>query len=346
MKEDVLAWSRLEKVSKLPSKETLNHPELVRWASGLDPYENTKAAYLAAYRNLEIDIINRVPLENAPPPTPCKEVRDLGNGYTASYLGIYDTVSRNTFPFDDCEELLNSSFELDYSSLTTPVPHEISLADIKMRQEALGDTGLYYAMYYTTLFMWAVEYLGWEVFLTAAALEPEDFYKKFILKAYKVSKNMVDILCKAESPFVFLHDDLANGSGPMLNPDWYKRYIFPLYEELFCRIHRAGKKLIFVADGNMEAFLPSLRALGVDGVMLENPATGFDTILKYFSDRLIIGGMETQTLTFEKPDIVYNKTAKLLQHTRGVRGFAISCVGGLHGNIPLENLKAYFEAKK
>ena len=53
---------------KRPSKETLNHAELIRLASGLDPYGETPAAFREAYRSLGIDLVNRVPDRNAPPP--------------------------------------------------------------------------------------------------------------------------------------------------------------------------------------------------------------------------------------------------------------------------------------
>ena len=48
----------------------------------------------------------------------------------------------------------------------------------------------------------------------------------------------------------------------------------------------------------MQSFLKPLRELGVDGVMLENPATDFSSILEHFNDRIIIGGADTKLLTF------------------------------------------------
>lgn len=70
-------------------------------------------------------------------------------------------------------------------------------------------------------------------------------------------------------PVIVSRDD----HGPVFSPDWYDPYIFPRYSNLWKPVKDRGKKLIFVADGNMDLFLEKLKATGGDGVMLENPAT-------------------------------------------------------------------------
>ncbi len=346
MKSDVILASRGELPLKRPSKETLNHPGIILLASGLDPLTETKSAYLSAYEALGIDIVNRVPLENASPPLAAGEVEDLGNGYRKTSLGLYDTVSRNEFPFRDVEEFWASEdLRLDYRSLVTPVPHPLDIEDIRSREEALGERGLYYCQYYTTFFMWGVEYLGWEVFMIAAMTDPEGFREKFLDPAFEASLACVRELCKASCPLVFLHDDLADVRGPVFPPAWYDAYILPRYAELFRPVKEAGKKVVFVADGNMERFLRPLRDLGVDGVMLENPATDFGRILDVFGDKIVIGGADTKLLTFGTPGEIRRNVAEIAAATGGIPGFALSSPGGLHGNIPLENLEAYFDAR-
>ena len=163
--------------------------------------------------------------------------------------------------------------------------------------------------------------------------------------AFDASLACIHELCQTACPFVFLHDDLADARGPVFPPSWYEEYILPRYPELFEPIKQAGKRIIFVADGNMGHFLETLRDLGVDGVMLENPATSFERILEVFGDRMIIGGADTRLLTFGEPAAIRDHVAEIAQLTRDVPGFALSSPGGLHGNIPLENLEAYFDAR-
>ncbi len=346
MKDDVLALASLERAGKRPSKETLNHPELIRLASGLDPYRQTPEAYLRAYRALGIDLVNRVPDRPVERPLEPGEVRDLGEGYRESYLGLYGTAYRERYPFASVEEFWRSEpLDLDYAGLRTPVPHRLSLRDMRRRSRLLGEVGLYYCMLYTTLFMWAVEVLGWEVFLLAAAMDAEGFDARFLAPAWEATGRLVERLLQGEGPFVVLHDDLADARGPFFHPSWYERYVFPRYRELFAEVHQRGKQVIFVADGNMGPFLGELRACGADGVMLENPATDFGRILETFGDRIVVGGAETGVLAREGPQRVRRHVLEVHARTQGMPGFVLSTPGGIHGGIPLENLEAYFDAR-
>ncbi|RKX77122.1 MAG: hypothetical protein DRP87_10020 [Spirochaetes bacterium] len=347
MKKDVLAaLIKREFPVKKPSKETLNHPALIHLASGLDPYTQTPRAFMEAYKSLGIDIVNRVPEENAPPSLKPGEVRDLPNGYKESYLGLYNTVARYKYPFINVEEFWNKGeIDPDYNELITPVPHRLDKEELQRKSAVLGDIGLYYYMFYTTLFMWGVEYLGWEVFLEAAAMDPDGFDDKFLKPVLEKTRKYISILTDLDTPFVFCHDDLADSRGPVFRPSWYEKYIFPKYRVLWDDIKKKGKKIIFVADGNMGKLLSPLRESGVDGVMLENPATDFDLILEYFSDRIIIGGVETGILLRGTKSEIKKHVLEVSNKTKDIPGFAISTPGGIHGNIPLENLEAYFDAR-
>ena len=348
MKEDVLAMVNGHRNDKAPSKETLNHPGLITMASGLDPYLDTKEAYLRAYEYLGIDIVNRVPNQNAPIPLKEGKSRDLGNDYIQTSLGMYDTVCRKKYPFSSVESFLSAKpkeINPSYEKLITPVPHKCTTDDIALREKILGDRGVYYYQLYTTLFMWGVEYLGWETYMMASALDEQFLKEQFLDKVLPLSLELTKIQCESTSPFVFHHDDLADARGPVFQPSWYEKYIFPSYQTLWNPVKNAGKKLIFVADGNMAPFFDQLIEVGVDGVMLENPATDFDAILEAFNDKIIIGGVDTRILTFHTPDLIRKHIKELHQKVEGIPGFVLSTPGGLHGNIPLDNLEAYFNIR-
>jgi hypothetical protein len=349
MKQAVLDWANGEATRKIVSKETLNHRGLIEKVSGLDVYQRTPEAYQRAYQALGIDIINRVPLENAPLPTPTGETRPHPHlPYHCSALGVYDTVMRHTYACTTPEQVWNLDVEaLRYEDLLTPVPHSCTADDIRIREHAIGNVGLYYPMLYTTLFMWAVEVLGWEVFMLAAALDPDRFHEHFLVPCARKSQAIIREMAHASnSPFVFVHDDLASATGPMFRPAWYKRYIFPHYPKIFGEAKRLGKKIILVADGNMTVFLPQLIEVGVDGLMFETPATPLDAVVEHFSapGQFLIGGIDTRALTFGTTDEV-RAMVQDLEHVAHLPGFAIASGGGLHNNIPLANLETYFDAR-
>ncbi len=350
MLADVLTWACGGQVHKIVSKETLNHPELVGLVSGLDVFRHTSEAYRRAYTALGIDLVNRVPSSNASAPTEPGQIRPHSTQpYRYAHLGIYDTVMRHTYPCKTPEEVWDLDMDtIRYEDLLTPVPHPCTAPDIRRRQEIIGDRGLYYPMLYTTLFMWGVEVLGFEIFMLAATLEPDRFHTHFLLPCVEKSKAVIrEILQAADSPFLFVHDDLAGRTGPLFEPSWYDTYIFQHYQELFAEAKQADRKVIFVADGNMTAFLPRLLDVGVDGLMFENPATPLEHVIAHFGEpgRFMIGGIDTVILTTGNPEDVRHMVYDVMGKVDGIQGFALASCGGLHGNIPLANLEAYFDAR-
>jgi hypothetical protein len=350
MRSDVIAWANGQPTSKLVTKETLNHRGLIELVSGLDVYQHTAEAYRRAYQALGIDIINRAPLENAPHPTPAGQTRlHPSRPYRYAPLGVYDTVMRHTFACADADDVWHlDAAGLRYDDLLTPVPHSCHADDIRAREAAVGEVGLYYPMLYTTLFMWAVEVLGWEVFMLAAASEAERFHEHFLRPCIAHSRGSVTEMARAsDAPFVFVHDDLATATGPVFRPRWYDRYIFPHYAEIWGEAKRLGKKVICVADGNMTAFLGKLIDSGVDGLLFEWPATPLEGVIEHFGvpGRFFIGGIATSTLTFGSPDEIRRMVHDLCERAGACPGFAMASGGGLHENVPLANLEAYFDAR-
>ena len=97
----------------------------------------------------------------------------------------------------------------------------------------------------------------------------------------------------------------------------------------------------------MTAFLPQLVVSGVDGLMFETPATSLSAAIEHFGQpgRYFIGGISTKVLTFGAPDEVRSMVLDLADSAGAYPGFAMASGGGLHGNIPLRNLIAYFDAR-
>jgi hypothetical protein len=210
-----------------------------------------------------------------------------------------------------------------------------------------GAKAVHYHLYYTTLFMWAVVKFDWDHFMVAAALDPERFDRHFWQPWAEISRRHVEALCRVDEEVLFVHDDLVVSTGPVFSPAWYERHIFSRYPWILEPVRSAGKKLVFVTDGNCDAFLERLLDFPIDGLMFENPATPLPRVLETWgrAGRGFIGGIETALLTHGTPDAVYRHTRETIAACRAYPGFAIASCGGLHGNIPMENARAYFEAR-
>jgi len=55
--------------------------------------------------------------------------------------------------------------------------------------------------------------------------------------------------------------------------------------------------------------------------------------------------MDTTLLTFGTPLEISAAVDLISRKTRGIPGFALCSPGGLHNNIPIENLIAYYDAR-
>lgn len=350
MKTDVLSWLEGKPTQKLPSKETLNHPGIIELVSGRDVFKETPASYIDAYEALGIDIINIVPEANAP--TPLKpgqiELRD-GGRVQASYFGVFNSTSRVRFPYRTVEEFWEGDISsLQYSGLDLPGAQyqmPCTREAIEHKMSLTGEFGIYYYQLYTTLFMWGVETLGWDIFMMAAAMDPEKFDRHFLEPVFLKSKDIMAMLSELNTPWVFCHDDIAMATGPVFRPEWYETYIYPRYEELWSIPHSSGMKLFFTADGDLEWALEPLRDSGCDGIMFETPATDLDAVADTFGDAFFIGGIDAQVLTNGTPNDVRRHVSEVHHKTRDYKGFALNCSGGLVGNMPLENLEAYFDSR-
>lgn len=356
--EDALRTLNLRRGSRLSSKETLNHPELMRHLSGKDPFDETEQAYLISIERLGIDLVAESPNPGwkitDPPKLRLKPgetiYRVMPDAYHPkpikqgiAYLGVHPTVFPVECPFKDEEDVLN----YNPSELVSESIEELTEKYEKDYQETLkklNGRAEPYGWYYTTLFMWPVEVFGWELFLISAVTQ-EDRFDRLLDRFFQLSLKCTKALAHTSMKVVILHDDITFKSGPVLAPEWYERHIFSRYPDIFKPILHSGKKLIFCSDGKLDIFLERLIELGVDGFMPETPATDLDRLLEIGRSKVIIGGIDTGILTRGSPEEVFAHTREVLRKTVDLPGFFISSPGGIHGNIPMENLRAYFRAR-
>jgi len=357
-REDALKTLDLKRGSRLSSKETLNHPELMKHLSGKDPFEETEEAYFISIERLGIDLITESPapwwkvmerptLRLKPGETIYKVMPDIYHKKPIkqglAYAGVHPTVFPVEYPFKDEEDVLNyNPLELMPESI-----EELAEKEEKQYKEMiqkLKERAEPYGFYYTTLFMWPVMVFGWELFLVTAVSQ-EDRFDKLLDRFFQLSVKRTTALARTSMNVVILHDDITGNNGPFLAPEWYERHIFPRYPDIFKPLLQAGKKVIFCSDGKLDVFLEKLIELGVDGFMPETPATNLDKLLEIGKDKVIIGGIDTGILTRGSPEEVLVHTREVLHKTLDLPGFFISSAGGLYGNIPLENLRAYFQAR-
>jgi len=333
----------LEQTDRIPSFEVLDHPELIKKLSKLDPYIYPREAAAEAYKKLDIDMIWSLP----------KEVTKLKDGQTwfsqdgtiaQAAWGLTPTQVRIKYPFSSPKDVLS------YDSISEEKNHQIgmkytNLENYSYDQKLLGRDTMAPGWFYNTLFMWPVMTFGWEMFMETATLYPESF-AVLLDKFATISMEYFERWASSDIEVFISHDDIAMSSGPIFNPDWYRKYIFPWYEKLWDLLKKRGKKVISCSDGNITSLLADLCAVGADGFIIE-PVVDLKYVAeKYGKEKIIIGGIDTKVLTFGNPDDVKKEVKRVTKIFKECPGYFYMAAGSLPGNIPLENLLTYFDTCK
>jgi len=348
MKRDVLDALSGRTPNKIPSKESLDHPGIINHVAGFDVYEDTPLAYDVAWQKLGIDIhIVRRP-GNAPrPKVPGGTWEE--NGYRYSDYGVYPTA----MPIEHAPGFakVGDDWVFDYD----PTQHDFDVAarsdELRAVNSAFrnhyGDLAVMYHLYYTTLFMWPVVTFDWEPFMLAAASDPMKFDELLWEPWSHISRKQIEAMCSMDEEVIFCHDDLAMTGGPVFPMAFYEKHIFSRYGYILEPVKKTGKKLIFVSDGNIDAFLTRLLEFPIAGIMYENPATPYDRILETWGEagRGFVGGIDTWHLTHGTPEQVREHTKEVIEKGRRYPGFILASCGQLPGNIPMDNILAYFRTR-
>lgn len=350
-RERALAAINLKKTDRIPSCDGITvHHEFIQKISGLDLRKHWQEAVIRCIRILDTDVMGGgVPSYARKQPDKFikgeKTIYKKGRAYTKMGLvaseWTMDFASR--FPSVksvlEYDPLLHNQESVDKLALNYRNQHEKDQAFYG--RYALASQGIY-----KSLFMWPVMTFGWEMFLLAAAQEPEEF-GKVMERFAKVSIKYFQAWARVDDLHIFSsHDDLAMTRGPVLNPEWYRKYIFPWYPKFWMPLKKKGVKIIFRADGNMDEFIDDLVACGVDGFNIRTETNIAEIAKKYGHSKIIIGNIDTRILTFGSKEEIEQEVKRCVAQAGDCPGYFFQASGNIPHNVPLKNVEAYFAACK
>lgn len=193
---------------------------------------------------------------------------------------------------------------------------------------------------YISCFSGLIEIFGWEMLLLAAGSDPVGFgkvtedYGKFILQYF-------EILAQSDADVVMIHDDLCWTSGPVLDPEWYRKYVFPILRRETALLKDCGKTVLFTCDGNFSAFIDDIAACGVNGFVLE-PATDMKYIAeKYGKTHVIVGNADTRVLLSGTKDAIEAEVKRCIDIGKDCPGYILAVGNHIPPNTPVQNALYY-----
>ena len=335
----VLDAIHLRPTDRVAEQENLDHPAFMRELIGYDPWSNPAQAYIDTYKKLDVDWIFGIPKRTVRFERG-ESSRDGADGIRYTEWGMTGSSWREDFAFTDIEDVLN----YDPMTLISAEGINQTIQNCRDDQALMGDAALVSGLYYTTLFQFPIMTFGWELFLMAAASEPERFDR--VLRDFAaVSCFNVAAWAKSGFDLVLLHDDIAMERGLVFHPKWYRKRLFPLYERILEPL-KANRNLrvAFVSDGDYTPMLDDLVALGFDGFIINNNMNLAEIARGIGKDHFLIGNVSTSILTFGTPEDVRLEVKRCLDDARPCAGHIIKATADLPHNIPVVNMRAYFDA--
>jgi len=195
--------------------------------------------------------------------------------------------------------------------------------------------------FYNTMFMWPLLTFGWELFLETC-LDPR--FERVMEEFAEINRRVFRTFARLPVDYVVCHDDIVTTRGPVCSPRWMQKYIFPRYEEYWGMLRDAGKKVIFMADGCMDAYVDDVIACGARGIISE-PYTDYKAIARRHSGKelFLAGEGDNRILTRNEPHEIEAMVRSMVQTARMTGGY-VMCIGNhIPWNVSPEGIKRYLD---
>jgi len=191
--------------------------------------------------------------------------------------------------------------------------------------------------FYNTMFMWPLLTFGWELFLQTC-LDPR--FARIMDEFAEINRRVFRVFARLPVNFVVCHDDIVTSRGPTCSPAWMHKYIFPRYEEFWSIVKAAGKEVLFMVDGRIDAYADDLFACGARGIITE-PHTDFKTIARKHRDCFLAGEGDNRILMRNDPAEIEAMVRSMVQ-TAHLTGGYVMCIGNhIPWNVPPQAIKRY-----
>jgi hypothetical protein len=209
-------------------------------------------------------------------------------------------------------------------------------------QVAAGDDGVRMTGIYITLISGLLDLFGWDLLLEAAGTDPRAFGR--VANGYaEWIQQYFDALAAADVPVVMVHDDMVWTSGPFIQPDWYREFVFPNYRKYIAPLRDSGKIVAFTSDGDYTMFLDDVVAAGAHGVAMEPMTDMAYFAAKYGRTHFFIGNADTRILLSGTKPQIRAEVERCMRIGKPCPGFILAVGNHIPPNTPVENALYYNE---
>jgi len=193
--------------------------------------------------------------------------------------------------------------------------------------------------FYNTMFMWPMLVFGYENFMMMC-LEPE--FERIMDEFAEINRRVFKAFARLPVNFANCHDDIVLANGPVVSPEWMHKYIFPRYEEYWGILKDAGKEVMFMVDGCVDAFVDDVMACGARGIISE-PYTDYKAIARKYENCFLAGEGDNRVLNRNNPDEIKKMVESMVETGKMSDGYMM-CIGNhIPFNTPPEAIRTYLD---
>ncbi|RMD78840.1 MAG: hypothetical protein D6820_09275 [Lentisphaerae bacterium] len=335
--------------SRIVHWEHWSNPDAATYITGIDYYEAPRSC-MERLQEMYPFIPFSIPKEDTPIPRP-ETQQNGGHGRWGAHMRDHWQQEIAHKRFQSMEEMLRFSplEQADFTGWHVVVDGDFSSEEViyqryrKNYPEEWGDQAPEGSPasvgFYNTMFMWPMLVFGYENFMMLA-LQPE--FERIMDEFAEINRRVFRAFARLPVNFVICHDDIVTPQGPVCSPAWMHKYIFPRYEEYWSILREAGKKVIFMVDGCVDAFVDDIMSCGAIGIISE-PFTDYRRIARKYENCFIAGEGDCRILMRNNPEEIRNMVEQMVETARMSRGYMM-CIGNhIPYNVPPEAVKLYFD---
>lgn len=195
--------------------------------------------------------------------------------------------------------------------------------------------------------------LGMQNALLLTRLDPK-LFDALLTKLTEVLDGFYEVFLGVVGPYVHIvemAEDLGTNTGPMFNPEVYRKFMKPKHRATIDLIKRKAPnaKVMLHCDGAIRRFIPDLIEAGFDVLNpIEAHLPGMEPVqLKrdFGRDLVFQGGVDVkEVLTKGTRDDIRRHVRQRIEALGPGGGYILAPAHNFGNDIPLENMLAFFEA--
>lgn len=145
---------------------------------------------------------------------------------------------------------------------------------------------------------------------------------------------------------VWVPDDVAYHSGPMVSPVWLKEHVFSHYRKMGAMCRAAGKPFIYHSDGDMSLLIDEIIDCGFNALHPIEPESMdiYDLRRRVGHKLCLLGNIRVHSLATESPAAIRELVKDRVTRLGHEGAYCVGSSNSIPNYVPIENYKAMLQA--